>query len=272
MLTFHKILAGCEAGDAADWRAFVTDYTPLIESLTRVYLPGAGRSERLWKDALAGLAADDFKLLKSFEHQSEREFLLDLRAFYLGKSQASLDPALDSKDVPPPTSSSVGETLKSAPLVHQEVIFLKLAGYSSATLEKIFRLTPGVAQTSLARLGEAYLHSDQADGGASPAAWLKMLSELWAGKTENCPPARLFIRIQEGQIGWQEKDPAEKHVSECLPCLERWTALRELAYWRWTADPLAAAQADELTSALPLNKTAAAAKQASAFRRLFGAK
>lgn len=269
MLTFHKILAGCEAGGAAAWRAFIADYTPLAGSLTRIYLPGAQQSEHLWKGALRGLAAENFSLLRGFEHQSEREFLLDLRAFYLGKSQASLDPAFDSKDRPAPTASGVAEMLKGAPLVHQEVLFLKLAGYSNATLEKIFRLTPAVAQASLARLGEAYLSAAQTDQGACPSAWLAMLGELWAARTEKCPTARLFIRIQEGQIGWQEKDPAEKHVSECLPCLERWTALRELAYWRWAAPPVAAAQVENLLTALPLSNTNAHAKRKSLLSRLF---
>lgn len=269
MLTFHKILAGCEAGDAAAWRAFVTDYTPLVDSLTRIYLPGARHPEHLWKDALRGLAADNFSPLRSFEHQSEREFLLDLRAFYLGKGQASLDPALDSKDRPAPTASGVAEMLKGAPLVHQEVLFLKLAGYSNATLEKIFRLTPAVAQANLARLGESYSSAAQTDQGACPSAWLAVLSELWAARTEECPTARLFIRIQEGQIGWQEKDPAEKHVSECLSCLDRWTALRELAHWRWAAAPLAAAQVEDLLTALPLSNAATPPKRKSILSRLF---
>ncbi|MGH9353382.1 MAG: hypothetical protein ACRD2G_14675 [Terriglobia bacterium] len=272
MLTFHTILAGCEAGDAAAWRAFLTDYTPAVHQLTRIYLPGAAHPEQLWKDALLALADSNFSALRGFEHQSEREFLLDLRAFYLSKSLPALDPARDGKDFPEPDSRGVAEMLKGAPLVHQEVLFLKLAGYSGATLEKIFRLTPAVAQTSLERLKAAYANAlgKQTDEGLCPAAWLRMLNDLWAAKTEKCPRARLFIRIQEGQIGWQEKDPAEKHVSECLPCLECWTALRELVYWRWAAEPSSAAQVEDLLAMLPVSKTAVSKKRKSILGRLFG--
>ncbi|MGH9343224.1 MAG: hypothetical protein ACRD19_05625, partial [Terriglobia bacterium] len=156
MLTFHTILAGCETGDAAAWRAFLTDYTPTIHQLTRIYLPGAAQPEQLWKDALLSLADDNFSALHGFEHQSEREFLLDLRTFYLKKSLPALDPARDGKDFPEPTPPGIAEMLKDAPLVHREVLFLKLAGYSGATLEKIFRLTPAVAQKSLERLNASY--------------------------------------------------------------------------------------------------------------------
>ncbi|HEV2417098.1 MAG TPA: hypothetical protein VGX94_04800 [Terriglobia bacterium] len=272
LLTFHKVLSGCETGDAAAWRAFLTDYTPLIHQLTRIYLPGAAHPEQLWKETLLDLSRDHFNALRGFEHQSEREFLLDLRMFYLRKSQPALDPDLDRKDFPEPTPPGIAEVLKGAPLVHQEVLFLKLAGYSDATLEKIFRLTPSVAQTSLERLKATYSNAlgNQTDEGLRPAAWLKMLGELWAAKTEKCPSARLFIRVHEGQIGWQEKDPAEKHVSECLTCLECWTALRELAYWRWAAAASPVAQVEGLLAMLPVSEAAAGKKQKSMMSRLFG--
>ncbi|MGH9402079.1 MAG: hypothetical protein ACRD2P_08235 [Terriglobia bacterium] len=272
MLTFHKIISGCEAGDATAWRAFLTDYTPVIHQLTRIYLPTAARPEQLWKDALLALAGDNFSVLRGFERQSGLEFLLDLRAFYLSKSLPALDPAGDAQDFPGPVVSGVADLLKGAPLVHQEVLFLKLAGYSDATLEKIFRLTPAVAQTSLERLKTAYssVLGKQTDKGLCPAAWLRMGNEVRAAKTDRCPPTRLFIRIQDGQIGWQEKDPAEKHFTECMRCLECWTALRELAYWRLAVKPAPAEQVEGLLAALPVSEAVAGKKRKSILARLFG--
>lgn len=270
MLTFHKIIAGCEAGDAEAWRAFLTDYSPIIQRIASVYLPGANHPDELWKTALRALTSDHLAALRGFDHQSEREFLVDLRAFYFERSASSLNPSGDAQDFPEPSPDGMANLMKGVPLVHQEVLFLKLAGYSSATLEGIFRITPAVAQSSMARLKESYAAAlnNQTDRGLRPAAWLNLLRDVNATKTDACPPLRLFVRIQDGQVGWDEKDPAESHVAGCLYCLERWTALRELTYWRQAVAPAPAAQVDELISALPV--TEQARKSKPLLKRLFG--
>lgn len=270
MLTFHKIIAGCEAGDAGAWRAFLADYTPLFQEISRVYLRDASHFQEMWERTLSQLAQNGYSALRGFERQSEREFLLDLRRFYLERCREAIGegshPAEPDAQL---TASGVAAILKGAPLVHQEVLFLRLSGYSSETLEKIFRLAPAVAQSSLARL-DALGPEAALEGDGRAAAWLNVLAELWTGKTEACPPARLFIRIQEGQIGWQEKDPAEKHISECLPCLERWTALRETAYLRWAVSPLPIEQVEHFLPALNLGKDSGGAERKSLLSRVFG--
>lgn len=273
MLTFHKIIAGCEAGDEDAWRAFLADYTPFFQAISSVHLRGSTHFAEMWERTLSQLAQNDYAAARGFEHQSEREFLLDLRRFYLKSCRQALGEGGTPEEPArvPLTGSSVAAILKGAPLVHQEVLFLRLAGYSSETLEKIFRLTPAVAQSSLARLGPAGTRDvTPADGEGRASAWLNVLAELWSGKTEACPSTRLFIRIQEGQIGWQEKDPAEKHVSECMPCLERWTALREGAYLRWAAPPLAISEVEHWLPALGLKKEFSRPERKSLLSRVFG--
>ncbi|MGH9451660.1 MAG: hypothetical protein ACRD11_14170 [Terriglobia bacterium] len=270
MLTFHNIIAGCEGGDAAAWRAFVIGYTPVIQRLTAVYLPTANNPDELWKDTLRAVSGDHFALLRGFDHQSEREFLVGLRAFYFDKCSSLLDPSLDTRSFPEPSIEGMASLMKGVPLVHQEVLFLKLAGYSGATLEKIFRITPAVAQSSLERLKETYSKAlgNETDHGLLPAAWLKLLRGLHTAQSEACPPLRLFVRIQDGQIGWNEKDPAESHIAGCLHCLERWTALRELGYWRQAVEPKSQAGVEEFLSVLPVHDTAKKSKPL--FKRIFG--
>lgn len=268
MFTFHNILAGCEAGDADAWRAFVSDYTPIMQRLAAVYLHGA--NDEPWRLTLRAVSEDNFSALRTFEHQSEREFLMGLRNFYLQRSAGALDPADDDSRIPAPTAETTAALLKGVPLVHQEVLFLKLAGYSNATLEKIFRITPAVAQNSLERLKDEYRAAldNQTDRGLRPAAWLKLMGQLHGAKTEACPPLRQFVRIQDGQAGWSEKEPAETHMANCLHCLERWTALREIAYWRRTVEPTPVATVETLIHALPVHQVPA--KPKPLFKRLFG--
>lgn len=268
MLTFHKIVAGCEAGEADAWRAFLRDYTPIVSEWAHVYLPGLASEDAGWKDTLATLTTSGFAALRAFDHQSEREFLVGLRTFYLGRSASALDPAADAQGSP--SSSLLAETLEGVPLVHQEVLFLKLAGYSNATLEKMFRLTPAVAKSSLSRLEARWPAAlDNTSGhGLYPSAWIELLREAGETKSDACPPLHLFVRIQDGQIGWNEKDPAEKHIAGCLHCLDRWTALREIAYWRREAKPVPAAQVEALLAGLPVRESGK--KPKPLVKRLFG--
>ncbi len=274
MLTFHKIIAGCEEGQEETWRAFLADYTPVVLRLEAVYMPDLSDPPGFWRESLAELSAGSFQRLRAFPHQSEREFLLDLRDFLFARGPASLDPAKDFTGMPEPTVESVSELVRGLPFMHQEVVFLKLAGYSDSTLEQIFRITPAVAARSLERLKEDYaaVLGKTDDKGLGPAGWLRLHNELRAArKEESCTPVRQLVRIQDGQLGWYDKDPVEKHLAECLSCLECWTALREISYWRRAAPPVQAAAIDELLPALPIAGRAAKPNKPKSFiQRLRG--
>ena len=74
------------------------------------------------------------------------------------------------------------------------------------------------------------------------------------------------MRIQDGQVSWYEKEPIEKHVTSCLYCLERWTALREVVYGRRVATPLDVAVIERLALAVPTGDN----PKKSLFKRVFG--
>jgi hypothetical protein len=271
LFTFHQILSACEAGSREGWRAFLSDYTPLAFELFGLYLPSCREPFRdFWLQSLGELAADNLKGLRKFERQSEPEFLADLRAFLLERGAATLDPAGDSTVAPRLTLESVRELLKGLPLVHQEVVFLKLAGFSDATLEKILVITPAAARKGLERLGpeNGALLGRSEDRCSWPAAWAELTRQARAAKQEACPPLRQFVRIHEGAFSWYDKEPAEQHVTGCLHCLERWAGLREVKYWRRQAAPRPAAEIDGFLSVLPV-RTASAPRK-SFLARMFG--
>jgi hypothetical protein len=256
LLTFHKTLAGCEEGSCGAWQGFITSYTPIIFRILSVYAPSCGEDcqSQVWRESLRGLGADNFQRLRAFDHQSEREFVVGLRAFVLETGSSQLDRLADSKQAPEPTPDIVKGLLKGLPLLHQLVLFLKLAGYSDVTLERILGVTPTVAETGLERLQDKYalvLKREQ-DASLWPATWMALLRHAWAGKTDACPPMRRFVRILDGQTDWNEKESAEKHVVECLHCLERWAALREVVHWQREAPPLPAHNVDVFLSTVPI--------------------
>jgi len=268
LVTFHRILGGCEAGHRESWQAFLSDYTPIALELARKYVPSWPTGPAgLWQDALGALAAENFQRLRAFDHQAEREFLVDLRSFLLEYGSRKLDPSHDVAGAPTP--EAVRALLKGLPLLHQEILFLKLSGYSDTTLEALLRITPAMAQKGLERLQQDYASvvKEEQDACLWPAAWSELLAHARASSTEACPPLRSFVRIQDGQTNWYDKEPLERHLAECLHCLERWTALRELVYWRREAKPRPAEEINNLLSCLPVQ--AGNEKGKSLLKRLF---
>ncbi len=272
VLTFHKILSGCEEGRREAWQEFLSNYTPALLQILGLYVPycRGERQNEIWRETLGALSANNFERLRTFDHQSEREFLLDLRVFLLEKNSTGLDPARDATEAPGPNAENVSALLKGLPLLHQVVLFLKLAGYSDAALEGLLRITPAIAHKGLERLQANYsiiLRREQ-DMNLWPVAWMNLLRHAWAAKTEDCPPQRQFVRILDGQTGWYDKDPVEQHVADCLHCLERWTALREIVYWKREAKPLHSQEVGPFLACLPLQ--AGSKTEKSFLRRMFG--
>jgi len=257
LFTFHKIREQGEQADAGAWRAFLNFYGPLYLHLLNIYLPGdAEAGGRLLQKLLEGLAENNFQRFRATSRQSEREFLTEVRALLL--DLAATSPAAGAPGEVDGARAldleKLANLLRDLPLVHQEMLFLKLAGYSNATIEGMLRVAPRVAEKAFERLPAACSETQHAkeDRCPWPAEWLSVLREARAVKKENCPEPHQLLRIQDGQVSWYDKEPVEKHVAGCLRCLENWAALREVSYWRRVAAPISAAQVERFLQALPV--------------------
>src|SRR5215471_19264295 len=157
LITFHRIIRGCEEGRPEAWRQFLAQYSPAASQLASVYLPSlASGWNQFWQNLVRSLAAEDCRQLRGFDHQGEREFLLALRAFLLERGEQEIDSSKDLSGAPEPTPGRVAGLLNGLPLMHQSILFLKLAGYSDGTIEKVFTITPAIAQQGLERLRPEY--------------------------------------------------------------------------------------------------------------------
>ncbi|MBI4164774.1 MAG: hypothetical protein HY508_03450 [Acidobacteria bacterium] len=266
-LTFQTFLPGCEKGEADSWRAFLTNYNPIVFRLLDVYAPQMGEEagKSLWRDALQALSAENFHRLRGFDHQAEREFLIDLKGFVL-------DLALQRFGGAPGDASQIIDHVRSRiegrPMAHQEIILLNLGGYSPEALEKVLVLPP----TLVAKALESSVGAEPAPSGLGSArsaiTWLEFLHEVHAERTPDCPPRRIFVRILDGQVSWYDKTPAEKHMTRCLHCLEVWASLREVDSLRRETAPLPDDELSEYLSALPI--ATATAARASWMGKLLG--
>jgi hypothetical protein len=298
--TFHKVREQCEQGTPAAWRAFLDLYAPLWFQLLAIYLPGGkDAAPGVVQEMVVALGANQYERFRATSRQSEREFLTEVRALLLdiatGEPLGSATPgAVAPETVAQGTAASVGtapgeaggaETAAegvatassetpAAPaterfLMHQEMLFCKLAGYTNVTIERMTRIAPSIAEKSFERLAADYAAAlaVQQDRCPWPAEWLRVLREARAAKAEKCPPQHQFLRIHDGQVSWYDKEPVERHVAGCLHCLESWTALREVAYWRREAPAIPEAQIAALFQALP---AAGTEQKKSLLRRVFG--
>ncbi len=268
--TFHKVRQECEQPNADAWRAFLEFYTPLFLRLIEIYFPGnAGVSHSVLEKLLATLVADDFQRLRVTARQSEREFLVDLRVLLLDlAASAAGEIAGSAREGSLLDLEKVGKVLEGLPSIHQEMLFFRLAGYTDATLERMLRVSPRVAEKALERLQPDYSAAQrlERDRCLWPVEWLAVLRQARGARQENCPGSHEFLRVHDGQVSWYDKEPVERHVAGCLHCLECWTALREVGYWCRVAPPASAEQIQELLRVLPIGPK----PKKSLFRSVFG--
>jgi hypothetical protein len=253
--TFHKIREQAEQHNPQAWRAFLDSYSPLYLHLLAIYLPEAGAAPRVWEKTLGLLTNNNFEHFCATSRQSEREFLSDVRDLLVDAALEASGPIGGIQSETPRVGlEKVGKVVAELPLLHQEILFFKLAGYTDATLELVMRVAPRVAQASLERLPPDYIATQKLDRDRClwPADWLQMLSHARRAKTDKCPTLHQFLRIQDGQVSWYDKEPVETHVSSCLHCLAAWTALREVGYWRRWAPPVPREVAEGFLQALPV--------------------
>ena len=270
LMTFHKILPGCEEGNPEAWRAFLENYTPTALQLFGVYSSWAPEvCWGCWHDALQALSANEGAILRRFSQQSEREFLVGLRAFLQDRAATKLKSSQDAADPPAPTVESLGGLLKGLPLLHQEIAFLTLAGYSQGTNENILRISPAVAEEGLMRLRASYasILERRDDRCLWPSAWIGICQAARAAEQKECTPLRQLIRILDGQISWYDKSPAEAHRSKCFHCLERWTSLLEVVAWDRTRQAWPANKIESLLAVVPLKQEK---RKPSLFARMLG--
>jgi hypothetical protein len=269
LYTYHKIREQSEQGRAEAWRALLDFYAPVFFRLLEIHAAIPAReAPPIVKKMLAELTANGFERIHASPRQSEREFLGDLRAVLLG---AALDSAASQNSDVAATGSfdpeKIVKLLDGLPLLHKEMLFFKLSGYTESTIEHLMRISPRVAEKAFERLADEYAaaRQTQQDRCPFPARWLAFLKQARGLKTEKCTPTHEMVRIHDGQVSWYDKEPVEKHVSGCLHCLETWMGLREVGYWRRAADALSASEIEDLLEVIPLEKPA---KKKSLLQRL----
>jgi hypothetical protein len=270
LFTFHKIREEGEQGNADAWRALLDFYAPMLVRLLEINgAMSSGEALPVVEKMLEALTANGFERFRATSRQTEREFLGELRVLLLEAAADSVDSMISEAGASGALEpGNITKLLDGVPLLHKEMLFFKVAGYTDNSIEGVMRLSPSVADKAFERLAGKYeaARQNERDRCPWPGAWLAFLKQVRRLKSETCIPPHQMMRIHDGQVSWYDKEPVEKHVSGCLHCLEIWTGLREVGYWRRAADPLSSATTNELLETIPVKKPAA--KKKSFFARL----
>lgn len=231
--TIFAMAEDCARGEALGWHEFVRDYLPigrrLLEHYFRVLKPDL---ETHAAAVFERARAQDNAWFKSLKIANEREFLMAFRelVFRYGREEARVQ-------VPRISMEQYGQLIEGLSLVEREMLWLYVKGYDAAQIAAMIlnaaataEAVKGIAQERLARL----LPGSVAEVFSGSVHALIEAAEQ--ARTDACLPWKTFNNIVNGQIAWRERELAEKHIRDCLYCIDRFSSFQEMIRYRKDAE------------------------------------
>ena len=289
--TFHRVREQCEQANADAWRAFLSLYSPLGLHLLGMYAPDRAAAARfgrkVWEETLRRLAENNFERFRGTARQSEREFLArrasaaarDARGSgrggrrkrrHCGHARRRRCAGRVGRAQPGSIRKGSRRFSKGCRCCIRRCFSSSWPVTATAPSRRCCAWRRAWPKNRSQRLSPDFAAalSAQKDRCLWPSEWLAILRQARAAKKETCPELHQILRVHDGQVSWYDKEPVEKHVSGCLYCLERWTALREVGYWRRMAPAVSPEQIEEWLRVLPVR--AEEKKKKSLLRRVLG--
>ena len=167
---------------------------------------------------------------------------------------------------PPIALDKVRVIVQNLTLLERELLWLVIKGYDSARIAAIMMEAAATAEAVQRIAGERLTALAPGAAPGHPLIPIQVLMEL-AGqsKTDQCASLKTFNNLVNGQITWRERELAEEHMTNCLCCIDRFTAFQEMVRLRKDVLPLSEPQVEAILAQLPF----AAAKPRGTLSRLF---
>ncbi len=230
--TIFTMVDDCTRGERLGWLEFVRDYAPVGRRLLGHYFPtlrpeldehvaGVFRQARLGTHAW----------LRNLRFANEREFLMAFRelVFAYARPVARL-PA------PELSLERAHERMRELPVVQRELFWMYVKGYDAAQTATILMnadaTAAAVQKVAADRLAELL------PGGLPEGSPSALLAAVEKAHTPECLALKTCNNLINGQISWQDRDRAERHIGDCLHCLDRFTSFQEMIGYRRETPPL----------------------------------
>ena len=269
ILSFHRAYRACLAESGREyaeaWRNLIRFYLPLTEHLVRQCFSDVWPNSTDGAAALFGrLRANAGERLRVFAGLSEKEFLMFLRdeLFALGRERRGEREPLGM------THEQFAALLNEFPHLPREAVVMLSKGYPPERFAIVLHM-----EDATARGIQEKVNTKLEAAGLSlrlPANLDRLLWQLEQQEsTPDCVPVRTFVRIKDGQITWNDKQAADRHLAGCLRCFQHSVTYQELHWFYLDYRPAEASQVEAVAAKIDLESETQRTKL-SILGRIFG--
>lgn len=238
ILSFVHVYRQAVEGEDGGWQNLVRMFLPLTAHLLRQSF------EDVWQDESAGAAevfeylrTNNAELLRAYSGTSEKAFLMNLRddLFAYGRQKRGENAPLGM------THEQFSELMNEFAPVQREAFIMLAKGYTPAKFAVVLHMEDSSAQQVLQRANQKLESMGLAARLPAPMGsgfdrLLRNLESQDAG--EDCLPVMTFVRIVDGQISWNDKESADRHLAQCQVCFQRYVTYLEI-HWYYRDFPQA---------------------------------
>lgn len=247
--TIFSMSEDCARGESRGWQEFVRDYAGIARSLLQQYFPtlladGDAYLVGIFRRAAAGNNA----WFAGLSFSNEREFMMSFRELVFAYAR-------QQERIPTPQVSldQVREAMRDLSLIERELLWLFIRGYDTQQIAAIMMnaevTAEAVKQTAGERLGGLLPGSDPK---AFTVSARPLMEAAEAAKSDECVSLKTFNNLVNGQISWQEREAAEKHMVSCFHCLDRFVTFNELVHLRKRVPPMLDPEVQHILTQLDL--------------------
>ncbi len=230
--TVFSMVEECARGERAGWYEFVRDYGEIAHKLIAHYFPTLRPeiSERVL-EVFQRARTDENGWFRRLHFANDREFLMAFRGLVI--AAARLAARLPASEV---SLDQTGEPLHGLTVVEQELFWMFLKGYDTSETAAILMNAESTA--TAVRETSAQLVSQLAGGTPVGDIFRALQERAEKAGTLECLSLKTINDIINGQISWQDRDRAERHIRECIHCLDQFTVFQEMIWYARHAQPL----------------------------------
>lgn len=249
VFSFHSMQRACRADEPAAWLHFLNSYAPLARQLLRHYFPEQ-EQRALLAQVFREARAEQARLWRSFAGTGEKEFALHFRGFLMEQGRA----ARGASPGTPLTPENFWAVLGEFPPLQREMLTLAFHRYSPEELSTFLKFEPEtiVAAVSQARGKLAAQLGPAAGRDLERRDHDALFAALEKQGGDKCVPVKTYVRFVDGQLTWREREDVERHLENCLSCLNRFAEFREVTHFFHVLPPADGAVVAELAVALGL--------------------
>lgn len=230
ILSFVHVYRRAVDGQDEGWRNLIKMFLPLTDHMVRQSFAD------VWPVGVKGpaeffgqLRAENAARLQAYTGLSEKAFLVYLRdeLFALGRAKRGENAPLGM------THEQFAELLNEFAPIPRQAVMMLAKGYAPEKFAIVLHMEDESAKQVLAKANEKLEARGLSARLPAPmrSGFDRLLQNLEQQEaTPECLPVLTFVRIVDGQITWDDKEAADKHMAECAHCFQHFVSYLEL-HW-----------------------------------------